>query len=126
MVIGGMLLTLIVALLLIGRFYPGDDADVLGWSPQRKAELDAQNELDDMAQMLAAANARRARRGAPPLTEGGLRDRVTSEEREMRERLEESRSEQDVAALLEAKNVRRRARGQPQLTLDAYARSLDP
>lgn len=89
-VIGGMLFTLVVALLLIGRFYPGDGSEVLDWNPQRKAELDAQNEVDDMDQMLAATNRRRAARGKAPLTEGGLRDQVTRDERAMRDAYKQS------------------------------------
>jgi len=82
----GMLLALVVALLLIGRFYPaGDGSEVLDWDPQRKAERDAQNDVDDMDQMLAATNRRRAARGKTPLTEDGLRDQVARDERTMRD-----------------------------------------
>ena len=123
-VIGGMLFTLVVALLVIGRFYPGDGGDVLNWNPQRKAELDAQNEIDDMEQMLVATNRRRAARGKPALTENALRDQVTREERAMRTKREESRAEEDVAQMLEAKNARRRERGQSELTCDEYKQSL--
>lgn len=95
-VIGGMLLTLVAALLFIGRFYPGDGSDVLDWSPQRKAELDAQNEVDDMEQMLAATNRRRMAKGKAPLTEGGLREQVAREEGTLDARRREARAEEDV------------------------------
>ena len=94
-VIVGMLLTLVVALLLIGRFYPGDGSDVLDWDPHRKAALDAQNEVDDMEQMLAATNRRRVARGKAPLTEGGLRDQVIRDQRAVQAKREEGRSEAD-------------------------------
>ena len=95
-VIGGMLFTLVAALLLIGRFYPGDGSDVLDWDPQRKAELDAQNEVDDMEQMLAATNRRREARGKAPLTEGGLREQVARDEQTMHARRGESRAGEDM------------------------------
>lgn len=95
-VIVGMLFTLVVALLVIGRFYPGDGSDVLGWNPNRKAELDAQNEVDDMEQMLAATNRRRVARGKAPLTEGGLREQVTRDQRAVHAEREQGRAEGDV------------------------------
>ena len=95
-VIGGMLLTLVAALLFLGRFYPGDGSDVLDWNPHRQAELDAQNEVDDMEQMLAATNRRRVARGKAPLTEGGLRDEVTRDEHTMHARRGEGRAGEDM------------------------------
>jgi hypothetical protein len=95
-VIGGMLLTIVAALLFIGRFYPGDGGDVLDWNPQRKAELDAQNEVDDMEQMLAATNRRRVAKGKAPLTEVGLRDQVSREEGSMHANRGQARAEEDV------------------------------
>lgn len=95
-VMGGMLFTLVVALLLIGRFYPGDGGDVLDWNPHRKAERDARNEVDDMEQMLAATNRRRVARGKVPLTEGGLREQLARDEQAMHAKRAEGRAEEDV------------------------------
>ena len=58
------LLGLIAVFLLIGFFYPGSGADVLDWKPTRSPELEAENEVDDVAQMIAAQNEMRRRRGA--------------------------------------------------------------
>src|SRR5437764_7476972 len=57
------LVVLIGALLALGRFYPGSGADVLDWKPTRSLETEAELELDDVDQMLAAQNERRRRRG---------------------------------------------------------------
>ncbi|MBA3327944.1 MAG: hypothetical protein H0T43_06550, partial [Solirubrobacterales bacterium] len=64
-----MLGILVVGLLLIGRFYPGSGADVLDWKPTRSPEVEAQNEIDDIDQMLEAQNERRRRKGRPERTE---------------------------------------------------------
>ncbi len=64
-VAAGGLGLIVVAVLLLGYYYPGSGADLLDWSPTRSIELEAELELDDVEQMLAAQNARRRRRGAP-------------------------------------------------------------
>jgi len=64
----------VIALLLIGRFYPGSGAEQLDWQPTRSSEVEAQNEIDDVEQMRAAVNARRRARGAPELTDQAVRD----------------------------------------------------
>lgn len=64
-VAAGGLGLIVVAVLLLGYYYPGSGADVLDWRPTRSIELEAELELDDVEQMLAAQNERRRRRGAP-------------------------------------------------------------
>src|SRR6059036_3369779 len=75
---------LIVALLLIGAYHPRSGADVLRWRPTRSPEVEAQNEIDDLAQMLEAANERRRARGLPDRT-------IEDIERSMREQREAQR-----------------------------------
>jgi hypothetical protein len=72
----GIVVSLVVAVLLLGRYHPMSGSEVLDWKPTRSPEVEAQNEIDDLEQMLEAANARRRARGAPELTEGELRARV--------------------------------------------------
>ena len=62
-IFGGLAL-LILSLVLLGRFYPGSGADQLRWRPTRPPEVEAELELDDIDQMLAAQNEMRRRRGA--------------------------------------------------------------
>jgi hypothetical protein len=76
--LGGVLL-LLVALLLLGRFYPGSGAQQLDWRPTRSPELEVQNEIDDMDQMREAVNRRRRARGEAELTEHDLRERVAED-----------------------------------------------
>jgi hypothetical protein len=64
----GTLAALIGLALLVARLHPGSGADLLDWRPTRSAEVEAENELEDLDQMLEAQNARRRRRGAPERT----------------------------------------------------------
>jgi hypothetical protein len=78
----GMLALIIGVLLLIGHFYQGSAADLVDWKPTRSPEVEAQNEIDDVQQMLDAQNEMRRRRGAPEVDEGALRAEVEEEELE--------------------------------------------
>ncbi len=76
----GMLAFLIGVLLLVGHFYPGTSADLVDWKPTRSPDVEAQNEIDDVQQMLEAQNEMRRRRGAPEIDEQQLRQEVQAEE----------------------------------------------
>ncbi len=78
----GMLALIIGVLLVIGHFYQGSSADLVDWRPTRSPEVEAQNEIDDVQQMLDAQNEMRRRRGAPELDESALRAEVEEEELE--------------------------------------------
>jgi hypothetical protein len=82
LIIVGGVGALIVALVLLGKYYPGTGADVLDWQPTRSLETEAELELDDVQQMLDAQNERRRRTGRPELTEDQVRARVAAEQRE--------------------------------------------
>jgi hypothetical protein len=60
---------IVLCLVLLARAYPGSGADLVDWKPTRSHELEAQLEVDDVQQMIAAQNEYRRRRGAPDLTE---------------------------------------------------------
>jgi hypothetical protein len=60
---------IIGCLVLLARAYPGSGADLVDWKPTRSHEVEAQLELDDVAQMIEAQNAYRRRRGAEEMTE---------------------------------------------------------
>jgi hypothetical protein len=72
---------MIGVLLLVGHFYPGTSADLVDWKPTRSPEVEAQNEIDDIRQMMEAQNEMRRRRGAPELTEAELQRQVAEDER---------------------------------------------
>ncbi|HEY5816572.1 MAG TPA: hypothetical protein VIS95_09580 [Solirubrobacterales bacterium] len=78
----GMLALIIGVLLVIGHYYQGSTADLVDWKPTRSPEVEAQNEIDDVRQMLEAQNEMRRRRGAPEVDEGALRAEVEEEELE--------------------------------------------
>ena len=54
-----------------------------------RPEVEAQNEVDDIAQMLAASNSLRRRRGAAERTEDDVADRVLADQRELDRRARE-------------------------------------
>jgi hypothetical protein len=78
----GMLALIIGVLLVIGHYYQGSSAELVDWKPTRSPEVEAQNEIDDLQQMLDAQNEMRRRRGAPELDESALRAEVEEEEME--------------------------------------------
>ena len=78
----GMLAVVIGVLLLIGHFYQGSSAELVDWRPTRSPEVEAQNEVDDVRQMLEAQNEMRRRRGAAEIDERELRTEVEEEELE--------------------------------------------
>jgi len=78
----GMLAVIIGVLVLLGHFYQGNTADLVDWKPTRSPEVEAQNEIDDVRQMLEAQNEMRRRRGAAEIDEGKLRAEIEEEELE--------------------------------------------
>jgi hypothetical protein len=81
----GCVALLVIALILLGRFYPGSAAEVLDWKPTRSAQLEAELEQNDIEQMLAAQNVWRRARGAPERTLEDLERDVAIDLREYRE-----------------------------------------
>jgi hypothetical protein len=125
-VILGGVAVIVIFVLLLGRFYPGSGADVLDWKPNHAAiETQIENELDDIDQMLEAANERRRRRGKPELTERGLRAEVAAEQRALNAEREKRLEREEIDQLLALKNERRRARGQPEITEEEFRASLE-
>ena len=64
-VFGGLLAFFVITVLLLGLFSKRSAREILDWKPTRSPEVEAQNELDDVAQMIAAQNELKRRRGAP-------------------------------------------------------------
>ena len=106
----GLVGGLLVALLLLGRFYPGSGAEQLHWRPTRSVELEVRNELDDADQMREAINARRRARGDDELTEEAVRARVAEDLRETIARRDEPTDEAQLRAALAARRAARRER----------------
>ncbi|HEX4109070.1 MAG TPA: hypothetical protein VHX88_13110 [Solirubrobacteraceae bacterium] len=129
-VLGGIAAIVGLSLLVAWRS-PGDVAQILDWKPTRSPELEAQNEADDVSQMLAAQNARRRRRGQPDRTLEQVELEVARDQAWRREQCErllggESPAEaaEDEADLLRAVNARRARHGRPPLTASEYRERL--
>jgi hypothetical protein len=74
-VFGGTLLFFVVLVLLLGAFSKRSARDYLDWKPTRSPEVEAQNDVDDIEQMIAAQNEMRRRRGAPETTVEEIQER---------------------------------------------------
>ena len=121
----GMVGGLLVALILIGLYHPRSGTQALDWKPTRSPEVEIQNEIDDLDEMLAAANERRRRRGLPELTEASLRDDVGRERAALSKRRQDYLADLEVVQMLAAKNERRRAKGLPEIDPDEYRARID-
>jgi hypothetical protein len=90
MVLIGLTLGLLVLLFLImvaltRAFERNSVADIIDWKPTRSPEVEAQNEVDDVQQMIEAQNAYRRKRGAPEITEEDV-ERQAREDQAIRAR----------------------------------------
>jgi hypothetical protein len=83
-VFGGLLAFFVVTVLLLGLFSQRSPREILDWKPTRSPEAEAENELDDIAQMLAAQNEIKRRRGAPEITEEEIQARVREDREQLR------------------------------------------
>jgi len=123
LVLVGFLMAMVIALLLLGRFYPGSGLEQLGMRSAREiTEQREELEAEDLDQMLAAHNARRRRRGETEVTLEDLELRVSQDQRELRQWSEAYFADRELDQLLEATNARRRARGLPERTRDEVRR----
>jgi hypothetical protein len=66
----GLLVLLFLIMVALTRAFEGNRvADIIDWKPTRSPEVEAQNEVDDIQQMIEAQNALRRKRGASEITE---------------------------------------------------------
>lgn len=77
-----MLAFLVAVLVVVGHFYDGEEAGLVDWKLTRSPEVEAQNEIDDIRQMVEAQNEMRSRRGVPEIDSEKLRAEVQEEELE--------------------------------------------
>jgi hypothetical protein len=120
-IVGGLLLWII----FLGIYHPRSGADVLQWRPTRSPELEIQNEIDDVEQMLEAANERRRARGEDELTEEAMQARVNADLREANERRERYLDNADLRQMLTLANERRRRRGEPEVSEAEYRSQVE-
>ena len=107
----------VLAMWLVGKYYPGSGLEQLGMRSAREiTESREALEAEDLDQMLAAHNARRRARGESEITAGDMELRVAQDIQDVRRRSEEYLADRELDQLLEATNARRRARGEPERT----------
>ena len=70
-------------IIALGLWHPRSGADVLQWRPTRSPELEAQNDIDDVEQMIAAQNALRARHGKAARTQEEVEAQVKRHQQEL-------------------------------------------
>ncbi len=83
-VFGGTLVFFILLVLALGMFSKRSALDILDCRPTRSPEAEAQNELDDIAQMVEAQNELKRRRGAPEISEEEIEARVREDREQLR------------------------------------------
>ncbi len=76
---------MLIFILLLGLYHPKSGAEILDWKPTRSAELEVQNDIDDLDQMIAAQNVLRAKHGKAPRSEEEVEAQVQQHKREMDE-----------------------------------------
>jgi hypothetical protein len=68
-VVSGLIVVgFLAATILLGLFSKRSALDILDWKPTRSPQVEAENEVDDVAQMIDAQNEIRRRRGKPERT----------------------------------------------------------
>jgi hypothetical protein len=68
LVSGGIVVFFLVGSILLGVFSKRSALDILDWKPTRSPQVEAENEMDDLEQMMEAQNELRRRRGKPERT----------------------------------------------------------
>ena len=121
----GLVGGLLVALILLGVFYPGSGADQVNWKPTRSVETEVQNEIDDLDEMLAAANEKRRARGAVELTEEGIHERVAEDRRIADAQREAYLGDVEIEQMLAVKNERRARKGLEPITAEQYRADIE-
>ncbi len=118
---------MVVAVYLVGRFYPGSGLNEIGMKTAREiTETREALEAEDLDQMLAAHNARRRARGEKAISAGDLELRVAQDMRDQRARRQAYLADSELDQLLEATNARRQARGEAPRSREQVQREFGP
>ncbi|HWF26702.1 MAG TPA: hypothetical protein VG275_14695 [Solirubrobacteraceae bacterium] len=118
------LAALMIWMIVLGKFSAGGN-EQLDWKSAREVtESREALEVEDLAQMLEAHNARRRRRGEAEVTVEELELKVVDDAREQNRLRERYLANVELDELLEATNARRRARGLPERTREQAQREF--
>jgi hypothetical protein len=116
---------LVIWIVVLAKF-SGRGLEQLDWkSPREVTESREALEAEDLAEMLAARNARKRRRGEAEVTVEDLELRVMREAGEQNLLREKYLADLELDELLEATNRRRRARGLPERTREEARREFE-
>ena len=78
----GLVFLLFLILVGLGRAFQSHSvAEFLDWKPTRSPEVEAQNEVDDVRQMIEAQNEYRRRRGAKEITREDVERQAREDQR---------------------------------------------
>jgi hypothetical protein len=94
-IFGGLLGFFVVTILLLGLFSNRSARDYLDWKPTRSPEVEAQNDVDDIAQMIEAQNEIRRRRGLPDRDEDEIQASVERDRAELAEQRRRYRTDRE-------------------------------
>jgi hypothetical protein len=83
--LGLLVLLFLIMVVLTRAFERNSVAEIIDWKPTRSPEVEAQNEIDDVQQMIEAQNVYRRKRGAREITEADV-ERQAREDQAMRAR----------------------------------------
>jgi hypothetical protein len=83
--IGLLVLLFLIMFVLVRAFDANSVADIIDWKPTRSPAVEAQNEVDDVRQMIEAQNALRRKRGAAEITQDDV-ERQAREDQAFRAR----------------------------------------
>ena len=126
-IILGGIVVIVVAVWLVGRYYPGSGLEEVGLRSAREIhETREALEAEDLDQMVAARNARRRARGLPEESADQLEMRVSADLRDQERRRQAYLEDRELDQLLEATNRRRRARGEPERTREQVREEFGP
>ena len=93
-VVSGVIVFAILATtILLGVFSKRSALDILDWKPTRSPQVEAENEIDDLAQMIEAQNEIRRRRGLPDRDEAEIEESVRRHRAELADKARRYRTE---------------------------------
>ena len=84
LVSAAIVIAFLATTILLGVFSKRSALDILDWKPARSPEAEAQNEVDDIAQMIEAQNELKRRRGVPEISEEEIEARVREDREQLR------------------------------------------
>jgi len=92
-IFGGTLAFFIIFVLLLGIFSKRSASEYLDWKPTRSPRVEAQNDIDDITQMIDAQNELRRKRGLPERDEEEIEASVRRHREELADQARRYRSE---------------------------------